>query len=60
MEKYIISISMGGSVHEIEFTGSIEEAKKEADHAASLIFYEDGDTATLYKEGRLIYFGRPF
>ena len=51
---------MGGSVHEIEFTGSIEEAKKEADHAASLIFYEDGDTATLYKEGRLIYFGRPF
>jgi hypothetical protein len=34
LEKYIISISMGGSVHEIEFTGNIEEAKKETDHAA--------------------------
>ncbi len=59
-EKYIISISMGGTVYEEEFIGSIEEVKKEADHVASLTFYEDGDTVGVYKEGRFIYYGQPF
>ena len=58
-EKYIISISMGGTVYDVEFIGSIEEAKKEADHVASLTFYEE-DTVGLYKEGRFIYYGQPF
>ena len=41
-EKYIISISKGGTVYDVEFIGSKEELKKEADHVASLTFYERG------------------
>ena len=59
-EKYTICTCAGGSVYEEEFIGSIEEVKKEADHVASLTFYEDGDTVEVYKEGRFIYYGRPF
>ena len=51
---------MGGTVYEIPFFGSIEEAKKEADHVAISLFYEDGDTVAIIKEGRVIYYAQPF
>ena len=57
LEKYTICVSMGSMYYEKEFFGNIEEAKKETDHIASLVFHEDGDTVSLYKDGRFIYFG---
>lgn len=60
MEKYIICVSMGSMYYEKEFIGTLKEVKKEADHIASLTLYEDGDTVSIIKDGRVIYYGRPF
>ena len=57
-EKYIISIAYAGRCHDMEFVGTLEEVKKEADKVARLLFSPE-DQVAVSREGETIYFGRP-
>lgn len=59
-EKYIIQVCAAGKIDEEEFVGTPAEVRKFANHIASFVFAEDGDTVEVYKDGVFLYYGRPY